>query len=391
MTGEPGPTRSPEVSIGNRDGAPAGLEDAAQGPPLWVSIWQMNRAPIGVTVAAILVLTAIFFFQNTLARRPRLLKGVRYGYLAFTLVWLGWIANTQLSVVNVLTFINALVTGFSWEFFLSAPLIFILWAAVAAGLLFWGRGPFCGWLCPFGALQEFLSQHRWDTGRLRDRLQQLVVRDHTERHSIGVIDETSFVKKGDKTPGVQRQHCGAVGKQENCIVTVHLGYAVGDFHCLVDADLFLPESWSEDRDRCREAGIPDDVVYRPKSEIALELHDRATTNGIAFEWLTFDEWYGAKPQFLRALDARGQKFVGEVHKHYTAWIDPPQTTGRAYRRGGRGRGKKVPRLVSRSRPPHGLRSGPTSRPIPTFPGNIGTALRGGRSIPPAFTTAPPTC
>ncbi|HVH03518.1 MAG TPA: 4Fe-4S binding protein [Amaricoccus sp.] len=137
--------------------APAGLADEDQGPPLWVSIWQMNRVPVAVTVAALLILTAIFFFQNTLARRPVLLKSVRYAYLAFTLIWLGWIANTQLSVVNVLTFVNSLVTGFSWEFFLSAPLVFILWAAVAAGLLFWGRGPFCGWLCPFGALQEFAS------------------------------------------------------------------------------------------------------------------------------------------------------------------------------------------------------------------------------------------
>ncbi len=137
--------------------APAAAPEEPEQPALWVSIWQMNRTPIAVTVAAILVLTAIFFFQNTLARRPRLLKGVRYAYLAFTLVWLGWYANTQLSVVNVLTFFNALVTGFSWEFFLSAPLVFILWAAVAAGLLFWGRGPFCGWLCPFGALQEFAS------------------------------------------------------------------------------------------------------------------------------------------------------------------------------------------------------------------------------------------
>jgi SRSO17 transposase len=204
---------------------------------------------------------------------------------------------------------------------------------------------------PVRTLQEFLSQHRWDAGRLRDRLQEIVIRDHAERHSIGLIDETSFVKKGDKTPGVQRQHCGAVGKQENCIVTVHLGYSAGDFHCLLDADLFLPEGWSEDRERCREAGIPDEVVYRPKSEIALELYDRATANGVTFEWLTFDEWYGAKPQFLRALDARGQKFVAEVHKHYTAWIDPPRTTERPYRRGGRGRGKKAPRLVSGSRPP----------------------------------------
>lgn len=121
---------------------------------LWVRMWRMNTVSVGIVALALLVLTVIFFFQDWLVRRPVLYTWVRRGYLLFTLVWLGWYANAQLSVVNVLTFTNSLITDFSWEFFLSAPLVFILWGAVAAGLLFWGRGPFCGWLCPFGALQE---------------------------------------------------------------------------------------------------------------------------------------------------------------------------------------------------------------------------------------------
>lgn len=198
-------------------------------------------------------------------------------------------------------------------------------------------------------LQEFLSQLKWDEERLRDRVHDIVRTEHAGTHAIGIFDETSDPKKGDKTPGVQKQWCGRLGKLENCLVTVHLGYAVDDFHCLLDGDLFLPESWAADRPRCCEAGIPDTVVYRPKWRIALELYDRAIANGVHFDWLTFDEGYGGKPEFLREVAGRQRNYVAEVPRSFTAWLRPPRVVTRPYHRGRRGRGRAVPRLASGSR------------------------------------------
>jgi SRSO17 transposase len=110
--------------------------------------------------------------------------------------------------------------------------------------------------------------------------------------------------------------------------------------------LFLPESWSEDRDRCRGAGIPEEIVYRPKWQIALEQYDRAEANGVDFEWLTFDEGYGAKTPFLRALDAREQRYVGEVPVNLTGWLDMPKVTSRRTQK--TGRPCNVPRLTKNS-------------------------------------------
>jgi SRSO17 transposase len=179
---------------------------------------------------------------------------------------------------------------------------------------------------PVRSMQWFLAGQVWDHERMRNKIQKIVAKEHCGKHRIGIIDETSFVKKGDKTPGVQHQYCGTVGKQENCIVTVHLTYAVDNFHTLIDQDLFLPKSWDEDRERCRVAGIPDEVVYRPKWEIAIEQYDRATNNGITFEYITFDEGYGGKPEFLRQLDARNQLYIGEVPSVFYAWTKLPRTT-----------------------------------------------------------------
>ena len=201
---------------------------------------------------------------------------------------------------------------------------------------------------PPRTLQQFLSLLDWDQGLMKTKLQQLVAAEHASPHSVGMIDETACAKKGEKTPGVQRQWCGATGKKDNCIVTVHLAYAVDDFHCLVESELFLPESWSNDRSRCQRADIPDDMVHRPKTDIALELYDRARANGLAFSWLTFDEGYGKSVAFLDALRNREQRFVAEVPVTCTGWIESPRVTTR--RRHRLGRPAKTPRLVQHAAP-----------------------------------------
>jgi SRSO17 transposase len=185
-------------------------------------------------------------------------------------------------------------------------------------------------------LHEFLKDHRWSLAQVRDLLQRHVAEVLTAQAdeglgTIGLIDETATKKKGTKTPGVQRQPCGELGKKENCIVTVHLGVARGRYKTLVDADLFLPESWSQDRERCRHAGIPDDLVYRPKWQIALGQIDRARAHGVVLDWVTFDEGYGDKPGFLGGLEDRQVRYVGEVPKSLACWATRPRAGASSHR------------------------------------------------------------
>jgi SRSO17 transposase len=171
-------------------------------------------------------------------------------------------------------------------------------------------------------LQQFLKVCLWDHEGLVDAVQQALRAAVVELPAdpvgtVGIIDETSARKQGDKTPGVQRQYLGCLGKVGLGIVTVHLTVSHGRFKAMLDSELYLPESWEADRERCRKADIPDDVHYRSKWDIALELLARAERNAWQLDWLTFDEWYGGKPGFLRTLDAASMRYVGEVPKTFS--------------------------------------------------------------------------
>lgn len=120
--------------------------------------WQGQGFEIGAIVFALFLLTLVMFFQDWLVRRPKLFKPLRYGFLAFTVVFVGYVFSAQLSIVNVLAFIQTYANGFTWETLMIDPGIFLIWAFVAISIILWGRGVYCGWLCPFGAMQELIHE-----------------------------------------------------------------------------------------------------------------------------------------------------------------------------------------------------------------------------------------
>ena len=198
-------------------------------------------------------------------------------------------------------------------------------------------------------LQRFLESIKWDEQRLRNQVQEIVAKDHAHPQAIGLIDESGMHKSGRETAGVGRQYNGNRGKIENCIVSVHLGYSALGFQAILDSQLYLPKEWASDPDRRKKAYVPEDVEFKTKPQIAMDLIDHALKNGLTVAWWTFDELYGRDSKFLDALDFKKQRFVCEIPNNTRVWTSKPDVI-RHEEHTGPGQPKKTPRVADNQPP-----------------------------------------
>jgi SRSO17 transposase len=159
------------------------------------------------------------------------------------------------------------------------------------------------------SVQWLLSGADWDPDLLRDDLRRWVAEELGDPDGVLVIDDTGFLKKGTKSAGVQRQYSGTAGRIENCQIGVFLAYATLAGRTLLDRELYLPKSWTEDRDRCTEAGVSAEVGFATKPKLAETMLHRALDAGVPAAWVTGDEAYGQVSALRRSLVERGMSYV----------------------------------------------------------------------------------
>ncbi len=198
-------------------------------------------------------------------------------------------------------------------------------------------------------MQDFLSRMHWDADAVRDDLRTYVVEHLGDPEAVLVLDETGFLKKGDKSAGVQRQYSGTAGRIENCQIGVFLGYASRHGRALIDRALYLPERWIGNPARCAAAGIPTGLALITKPKLGLAMLDRTLAAGVPFAWVTGDSVYGADHRIRRRLEAQQRGYVLAVTSGQRLGLVPVENwlakvPPKGWRRLSAGDGAKGPRL-----------------------------------------------
>ncbi len=169
-------------------------------------------------------------------------------------------------------------------------------------------------------VQRLLATAQWDADQVRDDLQTYVVEHLGHPEAVMVIDETGFLKKGIKSVGVKRQYSGTAGRTENCQIGVFLAYASPCGRTFLDRELYLPKEWARDPERCEEAGVPKEVAFATKPQLARRMLERAFKAGVPAAWVTGDSVYGGDFCLRKELTERGQASVLAVKSTQSLWV-----------------------------------------------------------------------
>ncbi|MBF0341526.1 MAG: IS701 family transposase [Magnetococcales bacterium] len=179
--------------------------------------------------------------------------------------------------------------------------------------------------CSDQQLQHMLTHAKWDHEVMIKQVAQDA--DHAigdDQDAALVIDESSFIKKGKHSVGVARQWCGRLGKVDNCQVGVFAALGVGKHATLVDFKLYLPKEWTDDKARCKKAGIPEGISFKSKCHLAVEMVKEARMRGLRFGWVGLDGGYGKDPACLRGIASQGETFLADVHSNQMIYPEDPQ-------------------------------------------------------------------
>lgn len=187
----------------------------------------------------------------------------------------------------------------------------------------WQLAEITGDVNPYG-VQHLLGRAIWDPDALRDELRSYVLDYLADAPAVGVIDETGFLKKGRSSAGVARQYSGTAGRVENCQIGVFLAYTTQHGHTLLDRELYLPAEWTEDRERCEAAGIPDERAFATKPALARQMLERARAGGVRLDWVTGDCVYGDDRGLRQWLEAHDQPYVLAVSGKEAVWLEGHQ-------------------------------------------------------------------